>query len=55
MEVQHLSDELLLESYLKAKELNLSTDFISLIEEEIIRRQVNIPAAANSKSINISP
>lgn len=35
-----LSDELLVESYFKAKELNLSEDFISLIEAEIHRRSL---------------
>lgn len=38
--MEHLSDELLLESYYKANELNLSPDFISLIEEEIIKRSL---------------
>ncbi|HLR66523.1 sporulation histidine kinase inhibitor Sda [Virgibacillus alimentarius] len=36
--MEHLSDELLLESYHKANELNLSPDFILLIKEEIQRR-----------------
>ncbi|PAV28988.1 sporulation histidine kinase inhibitor Sda [Virgibacillus profundi] len=36
--MEHLSDELLLESYYKANELNLSPDFLSLIEEEIHKR-----------------
>lgn len=40
--MQHLSDALLLESYLKAQELDLSSDFISLIEEELRRRQVEL-------------
>ncbi|MGV3487406.1 MAG: sporulation histidine kinase inhibitor Sda [Tuberibacillus sp.] len=35
-----LSDELLLESYYKAKELRLSKDFINLIEQEIHRRSL---------------
>ncbi|WP_394233037.1 sporulation histidine kinase inhibitor Sda [Niallia oryzisoli] len=35
-----LSDELLLESYRKAIELNLSPDFIRLIEAEIHRRSL---------------
>lgn len=42
--MQHLSDDLLLESYAKAKELNLSLDFLSLIEQEIDRRQLTITA-----------
>ncbi|MFS0780833.1 sporulation histidine kinase inhibitor Sda [Bacillus sp. 1P06AnD] len=33
-----LSDELLIESYFKAKKLNLSADFITLIEMEINKR-----------------
>ncbi|WP_163102820.1 sporulation histidine kinase inhibitor Sda [Peribacillus alkalitolerans] len=35
-----LSDELLIESYFKAKELLLSDDFIRLIEQEINRRSL---------------
>jgi developmental checkpoint coupling sporulation initiation to replication initiation len=37
-----LSDDMLLESYEKAQELNLSREFILLIEDEINRRQLNI-------------
>ena len=36
--MKQLSDELLLESYHKAYELELSPDFLTLIEEEIHRR-----------------
>ena len=36
--MENLSDELLIESYFKAKELNLSPDFILLIKKEIDRR-----------------
>ncbi|GIN71009.1 hypothetical protein J14TS2_14840 [Bacillus sp. J14TS2] len=35
-----LSDELLIESYYKAKELELSYDFIQLIELELHRRSL---------------
>ncbi|MCJ7841802.1 sporulation histidine kinase inhibitor Sda [Lederbergia sp. NSJ-179] len=35
-----LSDELLIESYFKAKELKLSYDFIQLIEVELHRRSL---------------
>lgn len=38
--MDYLSDELLIESYHKANELNLSSDFLSLIEEEIHRRSL---------------
>ncbi|WP_099158576.1 sporulation histidine kinase inhibitor Sda [Virgibacillus ndiopensis] len=38
--MEHLSDELLLESYYKANELNLSPDFLYLIEEEIQKRSL---------------
>jgi developmental checkpoint coupling sporulation initiation to replication initiation len=38
--VRKLSDDLLIESYFKARELNLSADFISLIESEIHRRSL---------------
>ena len=37
-QMKRLSDELLLETYRKALELNLSPEFIQLIEEEIKRR-----------------
>lgn len=39
--MRKLSDELLIESYHKAKELNLSTEFILLIEAEIHRRSLS--------------
>ncbi|QQZ10791.1 sporulation histidine kinase inhibitor Sda [Heyndrickxia vini] len=38
--MRKLSDELLIESYFKAKELKLSQDFIRLIETEIHRRSL---------------
>ncbi|AZU63407.1 sporulation histidine kinase inhibitor Sda [Neobacillus mesonae] len=38
--MRKLSDELLIESYYKAKELDLSEDFINLIEMEIRRRSL---------------
>jgi developmental checkpoint coupling sporulation initiation to replication initiation len=38
--VRKLSDELLIESYFKARELNLSPDFIGLIELEMLRRSL---------------
>lgn len=38
--MERLSDELLLESYVKANELKLSPDFVSIIEEEIRRRNL---------------
>jgi developmental checkpoint coupling sporulation initiation to replication initiation len=39
--MKYLSDELLIESYYKAKELNLSPEFIELIEKEIQRRALS--------------
>ncbi|WP_077621434.1 sporulation histidine kinase inhibitor Sda [Sediminibacillus massiliensis] len=38
--MEHLSDELLIESYHKANELKLSYEFIHLIEKEIQRRSL---------------
>ncbi|MEK3890650.1 sporulation histidine kinase inhibitor Sda [Bacillus sp. FSL K6-3431] len=38
--MNRLSDELLIESYEKAKELNLSSEFIDLIESELQRRSL---------------
>lgn len=39
--MRRLSDKLLLESYDKAKELNLNPEFIRLIEIEIHRRSLS--------------
>ncbi|MBE4908060.1 sporulation histidine kinase inhibitor Sda [Cytobacillus suaedae] len=39
--MRKLSDELLIESYFKARELRLSSDFILLIETEIKRRSLS--------------
>lgn len=39
--MKKLSDELLVESYFKAKELKLNKDFIKLIETEIHRRALS--------------
>lgn len=39
--MKKLSDELLMESYYKAKELNLNPDFIRLMETEIYRRSLS--------------
>jgi developmental checkpoint coupling sporulation initiation to replication initiation len=39
--MRKLSDELLIESYYKAIELNLSKEFILLIESEIHRRSLS--------------
>lgn len=38
--MKYLSNELLLESYEKAIELNLSQDFIDLIKDEINNREL---------------
>jgi len=38
--MRKLSDELLIESYFKATEMNLNRDFIELIENEIKRRSL---------------
>jgi developmental checkpoint coupling sporulation initiation to replication initiation len=39
--MEKLSDDLLIESYLKARELKLSNDFILLIKKEIDRRSLH--------------
>ncbi|MFG6114255.1 sporulation histidine kinase inhibitor Sda [Halobacillus sp. MO56] len=39
--MEHLTDKLLIESYHKALELNLSKEFIELIEEELHRRSIH--------------
>lgn len=38
--MRNLSDELLIETYFKAKELDLSNDFIRLLEKELHRRSI---------------
>lgn len=38
--MKKLSDELLIESYIKAKKLKLNSDFIALIESELHRRSL---------------
>ncbi|WP_163537828.1 sporulation histidine kinase inhibitor Sda [Gracilibacillus sp. YIM 98692] len=38
--MENLSDELLIESYKKANELQLSYEFIQLMEEELKRRSL---------------
>ena len=38
--MQNLSDDLLIETYYKARELNLSDDFLFLILQEIKRRPI---------------
>ncbi|MFB1050741.1 sporulation histidine kinase inhibitor Sda [Paraliobacillus sp. JSM ZJ581] len=40
--MQHLSDELLVESYYKANELQLNQEFIILIEQEMHRRSIKL-------------
>ncbi|MBN8208368.1 sporulation histidine kinase inhibitor Sda [Bacillus sp. NTK071] len=39
--MEKLSDDLLIESFYKAKELKLSNDFIGLIQREIERRSLD--------------
>ncbi|MBD1382067.1 sporulation histidine kinase inhibitor Sda [Metabacillus arenae] len=46
--MKKLSDELLIESYYKATELELSQDFIDLIKSEIKRRSLGHVLKATS-------
>ncbi|MBO8177595.1 sporulation histidine kinase inhibitor Sda [Aeribacillus pallidus] len=46
--MKHLSDELLIEAYFKARALKLSPDFIQLIEKEIHRRSLSHKIMATS-------
>lgn len=39
--MDYLSDELLLKSYIKASELELSDDFIKIIKDEIVKRSLD--------------
>ncbi|RWZ60878.1 sporulation histidine kinase inhibitor Sda [Halobacillus fulvus] len=47
--MKQLSDQLLLQSYHKARELNLSKEFIHQIEEEIKHRSLQ-PIGFNQRS-----
>ncbi|UJL45245.1 sporulation histidine kinase inhibitor Sda [Virgibacillus sp. NKC19-16] len=38
--MEYLSDELLVDSYKKALDLNLSQDFILVLETELVRRKL---------------
>ncbi|GGL40557.1 sporulation histidine kinase inhibitor Sda [Sporolactobacillus putidus] len=38
--MENLSDDLLIESYVKAKKYHLSNDFIQMIEQEVRRRKL---------------
>ncbi|KKB36391.1 sporulation histidine kinase inhibitor Sda [Bacillus thermotolerans] len=38
--MNQMSDDLLLEAYMKARELGLNAEFISLIEKELKRRSL---------------
>ncbi len=51
--MEHLSDELLLESYQKANELNLSPDFVYLIEKEIRKRSLTHKIKCSSESVSL--
>ncbi len=46
--MRKLSDELLIETYHKAKKLDLSPDFISLLEKELQRRSIYSITAVSS-------
>lgn len=41
--MENLSDNLLIESYEKARKYHLSLEFIKLIEQEMKRRRIKIP------------
>lgn len=47
--MDRLSDQLLLEAYEKALELNLSDDFIALIKDELIERELFISSELNQE------
>lgn len=46
--MQKLSDKLLIESYLKATELQLNPEFIQLIEKEMERRSLELKVKLSS-------
>lgn len=48
--LKHLSDELLINSYEKSKQLNLDNHFIHLLEEELLKRQLIKFKSGNKKS-----
>lgn len=47
--MRKLSDELLIETYHKAKKLDLSPDFILLLEKELQRRSIYPITAVSSR------
>lgn len=47
--MEYLSDELLLESYYRALELHLSSDFIKLITEEMEQRNLTYKKKQGNK------
>ncbi len=50
--MEKLSDDLLIESYLKARELKLSNDFILLIKKEIDNPEVlNLPLSRSRRDL----
>jgi len=52
--MEYLSDELLIESYDKANELDLSPDFLALIESEIHRRNLNCNTSTDKEVKKVS-
>ncbi|WP_078555584.1 sporulation histidine kinase inhibitor Sda [Bacillus alkalicellulosilyticus] len=40
--MEKIDDDLLIEAYIKAVELNLERDFISILEQELKRREIVI-------------
>lgn len=41
--LKNMSDDLLIEAYMKAIDLNLDQDFCDLMENEIVNRELMVP------------
>lgn len=48
--LENMSNFLLLEAFMKAKELKLESDFCDLMESEIINRELTVPFQKNSQA-----
>lgn len=47
--MRRLTDEMLIEVYVKAKQLRLEETFIAIVEKEIVRRGLNVKPAQGAE------
>ena len=48
--MERLSNELLIETFQKAKKYNLDQGFITLLEQELIKRKINLDSTDSIKN-----